>query len=153
MQSPDAVLPVDDDACFACGSRNADGLALVFTRLADGTASAQVTLDAKYQGYRGIAHGGMVMLLLDEVMAHAGAAAGEKVVTAAVAVRFRAPVPLGVPLSLAGRVVSKRGSIVKVSGVISDAAGATLATAEGSFVSTGPLDPNRRGNSVTSEMV
>ena len=143
--------PVDDGACFACGPHNAGGLALFFARDAGGTARAAVTLDPKYQGYRGIAHGGIVMLLLDEVMAHAGGAAGEKVMTAAVAVRFRAAVPLGVPLQLVGRVVSKRGKILKVEGALLDARGATLATSEGSFVSIGPLED--AGNSAAREAV
>jgi acyl-coenzyme A thioesterase PaaI-like protein len=93
------------------------------------------------------------MLLLDEIMAHASGNAGEKVVTAAVAVRFRAPVPLGVPLALEGRVRSKRGKILKVEGSVRDAAGVLLASAQGSFASVGPVEPGRFGNFAAPETV
>lgn len=138
-----AAGPVDDGACFACGPHNVDGLRLRFERDGRDGARARVTLAAKYQGYRDVAHGGIVMLLLDEAMAHAAGMAGEKVMTAAVAVRFRAPVPLGSALTLVGRVASKRGKILKVEGALLDAAGTTLATAEGSFASLGPIEPGR----------
>jgi acyl-coenzyme A thioesterase PaaI-like protein len=139
--------PVDDDACFACGPRNAAGLRLAFEPAGSDGARAVVTLGPHLQGYRGIAHGGIVMLLLDEVMAHAAGNAGDKVMTAAAAVRFRAPVPLGVPLTLTGRVLSRRGKILKAEGSVHSAAGLLLATAEGSFASLGPLEPGRFSNS------
>jgi hypothetical protein len=68
-------------------------------------------------------------------------------VTAAVAVRFRGPVPLGAPLTLLGRVVGKRAKILKVEGSVRDASGTLLATAEGSFAGLGPVEPARFGNS------
>jgi acyl-coenzyme A thioesterase PaaI-like protein len=105
-----------------------------------------VTLDPLFQGYRGIAHGGIVMLLLDEVMAYAAGFAGEKVMTAAVTVRFRAPVPLGAPLTVDGRVLFKRGKILKAEAALRDAAGTPLATAEGSFAALGSVDPAELGN-------
>jgi uncharacterized protein (TIGR00369 family) len=145
--------PVDDGACYACGPHNPGGLRLRFEPLGSDGARATVTLAAHLQGYRGIAHGGIVMLLLDEVMAHASGNAGDKVVTAAVAVRFRAPVPLGVPLTLEGYVRSRRGKILRVEGFVRDAAGALLASAEGSFASLGPVEPGRFGNFAAPETV
>jgi acyl-coenzyme A thioesterase PaaI-like protein len=154
MTQPQAdTSPVDDDACFACGTRNGHGLRLRFVPDGPGAARAAVSLDPHLQGYRGIAHGGIVMLLLDEVMAHACGSAGDKVMTAAVAVRFRAPVPLGVPLELRGRVLARRGKIIKVEASLGDAAGATLATAEGSFARLGPVDARRFGNAFAPEAV
>lgn len=145
--------PVDDDACFACGTRNGRGLRLRFAPDGPGGARALVTLDPHLQGYRGIAHGGIVMLLLDEVMAHACGSGGDKVMTAAVAVRFRAPVPLGVALELRGRVLARRGKIIKVEAALTDAAGTTLATAQGSFARLGAVDPGRFGNPPTPQSV
>jgi acyl-CoA thioesterase FadM len=75
------------------------------------------------------------------------------VVTAAAAVRFRAPVPLGVPLSVRAQVRSKRGKILRVEGTIHSAAGALLASAQGSFASLGPLEAQRFGNSGAREPV
>lgn len=145
--------PVDDDACFACGTRNPSGLGWRFAPDGPDGARATITLDGHLQGYRGIAHGGIVMLLLDEAMAHASGNAGDKVVTAAVSVRFRGAVPLGVPLTVRARVIAKRGKILKVEGSISDAAGRLLATADGSFASIGPVEPGRFGNPTTRAAV
>jgi len=145
--------PVDDGACYACGPHNADGLRLRFEPVGADGARATVTLASHLQGYRGIAHGGIVMLLLDEVMAHAAGNAGDKVVTAAVAVRFRAAVPLGAPLTVEGFVRSKRGKILRLEGFVRDAAGALLASAEGSFASLGPVEPGRFGNFTAPETV
>ena len=145
--------PVDDGACYACGPHNADGLRLRFEPVGADGARATVTLASHLQGYRGIAHGGIVMLLLDEVMAHAAGNAGDKVVTAAVAVRFRAAVPLGAPLTVEGFVRSKRGKILRLEGFVRDAAGALLASAEGSFASLGPVEPGRCGNFAAPETV
>jgi uncharacterized protein (TIGR00369 family) len=145
-QRPATREPVDDGACFACGAGNPRGLHLEFEPVGDDGARAVIELDAALQGYRGIAHGGIVMMLLDEVMAHAAGNAGDKVMTAAVAVRFRGPVPLGVPITLAGRVVSRRGKVLKIEGAVRDGAGTLLAAADGSFVRLGPVDPVRFGN-------
>jgi uncharacterized protein (TIGR00369 family) len=147
-------LPVDDGACYVCGPHNPAGLGLRFEADGQDGACATVTLEPRLQGYRGIAHGGIVMLLLDEVMAHACGNAGDKVMTAAVAVRFRAPVRLGVPLTVRGRVLSRRGKILKVEGSVANVEGALLATAEGSFASLGPLDAaDRFGNPGAGEPV
>jgi len=153
LEAESGAQPVDDGACYACGPFNADGLRLRFEPEGSDGARATVTLESHLQGYRGIAHGGIVMLLLDEVMAHASGNAGDKVVTAAVNVRFRAPVPLGVPLTLAGRVRSRRGKILKLEGFVRDAAGTLLASAEGSFASLGPVEPGRFGNFGAAETV
>jgi uncharacterized protein (TIGR00369 family) len=152
-QSQPGEGPVDDGACFACGPYNAEGLRLRFEPIGRDGARTTITLASHLQGYRGIAHGGIVMLLLDEVMAHASGNAGDKVVTAAVTVRFRASVPLGVPLTVEAHVRSRRGKILKLEGFVRDAAGALLASAEGSFASLGPVEPGRFGNFAAPETV
>ncbi len=146
------IAPIDNGACFACGPHNAQGLQLTFEPAGHDGARATITLAGHLQGYAGIAHGGIVMLLLDEVMAHAAGYAGAKVVTAAVAVRFRAPVLLGVPLTLSGRVVATRAKILKVDAAIHDAAGVLLVSGTGSFVRFGTLEPGR-GNSAAFRAV
>jgi uncharacterized protein (TIGR00369 family) len=127
-------MPIDDGRCFACGPHNPDGMQLQF--MADGAdgVRATVTLAPRFQGYAGIAHGGIVMMLLDEAMAHAGRAAGETGVTASIAVRFRRSVPLGEPLTLAGRVRWKRRRVLGIEATVSAADGTLLASGEGSFV-------------------
>jgi acyl-coenzyme A thioesterase PaaI-like protein len=138
-QPPETI--VDDGACFVCGPGNPRGLGLRFAPLEGDGARGIITLDMHLQGYRGIAHGGVVMLLVDDVMAHAAANVGEKVMTAAVAVRFRGSVRLGVPLTVTARVRSRRANILKIEATIEGDGGELLVTAEGSFASVGPIEP------------
>ena len=131
---------VDDGHCYACGQFNDDGLKMRFVAQADLSVHARVVLDAKYQGWRGVAHGGVVMMLLDEAMAHAAGARGERGVTASMATRFRAPVVLEAPLEVRGRVLWQRRNVLKCEAEIRDASGAVVASAEGNFVSRGKIE-------------
>lgn len=132
-------VPFDDGNCFACGPDNPIGMHLHFEPAATGDVRAGVTLAPHYQGWRGIAHGGIVMALLDEAMAHAAGFAGHRGVTASVNVRFRKPVPLERPLEVCGRVTGQRRNVVGVEAEIRDADGTLLVRGEGSFVSRGAL--------------
>jgi uncharacterized protein (TIGR00369 family) len=133
-------VPFDDGNCFACGPANPIGMHLHFDRDQDGTvARAHVTLAEHYQGWRGIAHGGIVMALLDEAMAHAAGYAGYRGVTANVEVRFRKPVPLGKPIEARGWVSWRRRNVLGVEAQIVEPGGGVLAHAKGSFVSLGAL--------------
>ncbi len=134
-------VPFDDGNCFACGPENPIGLHLRFERAADAEGVvSRCTLAPQYQGWRGVAHGGIVMALLDEAMAHAAGYAGHRGVTAAVKVRFRRPVPLESPLEVRGRVTWERRGVLGVEAAIYDSAATLLAQAEASFVSRGRLD-------------
>ena len=134
-------VPFDDGNCFACGPDNPIGMRLHFDASPEGEGVvARVELASEYQGWRGIAHGGIVMALLDEAMAHAAGFAGHRGLTAAVNVRFRKPVPLGAPIEVRGRVTWQRRSVLGVEGRVLDGNGELLARAEGSFVSRGRLD-------------
>ncbi|HZY95512.1 MAG TPA: PaaI family thioesterase [Candidatus Cybelea sp.] len=134
-------VPFDDGNCFACGTTNPIGMRLHFDRATDAEGvRARVALAPEYQGWRGIAHGGIVMALLDEAMAHAAGFAGHRGVTAMVNVRFRKPVPLEVPIEVRGRVTWQRRNVLGVDASVLDSAGNVLAHAEGSFVSRGRID-------------
>ena len=139
-----AVSPVDDGRCFVCGPYNAEGLHVRFETEGDGVR-AEITLPPRFQGWRGTAHGGVVMMLLDEAMAYACGAQGERGVTASMQLRFRGPVPLGEPLVVVGTVKWKRRNVFGVASEVRRANGEVLASAEGSFVSMGPLGKERLG--------
>jgi acyl-coenzyme A thioesterase PaaI-like protein len=134
-------VPIDDGNCFACGPNNPIGMHLHFDRNPDGEGViARLELGPVYQGWRGIAHGGIVMALLDEAMAYAAGFAGHRGVTAQVSARFRKPVPLEQPIAVRGRVTWQRRNVLGVEASIHDRAGDVLAHAEGSFVSRGRLE-------------
>ncbi|MEO6912665.1 MAG: PaaI family thioesterase [Candidatus Baltobacteraceae bacterium] len=135
---------MDDGNCFACGADNPIGMHLKFERTGEGSVRSRVELGSQFQGWQGIAHGGIAMALLDEAMAHAAAAAGHRGVTASMQLRFRRPVPLGHAVLVEGRVNWIRRNVLGLSARVSDPAdGSLLLEAEGSFVSKGPINALR----------
>ena len=136
---------IDDGRCFACGPLSPDGLHLRFEPDGEESVRAEVTLAPRFQGWVGTAHGGIVMTLLDEAMAHACGRIGERGVTASMELRFRGAVPLGEPLVVRGAVRWKRRHVIGVEGSVALADGTLLASGEGSFVSRGPLGKDRYG--------
>jgi uncharacterized protein (TIGR00369 family) len=134
------TVPIDDGRCFACGPENEIGLRLRFERLGDDGVHARTMLRPEFQGWQGIAHGGVALALLDEAMAHAAGAAGHRGVTASMIARFRKPVPLGVPLEIEGRVKWMRRNVLELEARVTDESGAVLLEAEGRFVSQGRIE-------------
>ena len=120
--------------CFACGSLNTHGIQLEL-HAGDGRCWTELELDRRCEGWEGIAHGGIVCTILDEVMAWALVDNDSWGVTARMQVEFKRPVPIGRRIRGEGRVVEVRRRIVRAEGVLLDAAdGTVLATAEGTFV-------------------
>ncbi len=79
-------------SCFGCGDRNPIGLRL--ERFWDGhKVYSEFVLGDLYQGFDGVAHGGIVATIADELMWWCIAAKERKcTVTAEIKVRFRKPV-------------------------------------------------------------
>ena len=133
------MTPIDDGRCFACGPENEIGLRLHFEKSGEGVC-ARTTLRPEFQGWQGIAHGGVALALLDEAMAHAAGAAGYRGVTASMNARFRKPVPLGEELEIQGHVRWMRRNVLELQASVADRAGTVLVEAEGRFVSQGRLE-------------
>lgn len=130
---------VDDGRCFACGPENPIGMHLRFERSGEGVRS-RATLGDQFQGWRGIAHGGIALALLDEAMAHAAGYAGFRGVTASMNARFRKPVPLNAPIEIEGRVLWTRRNVLEIHAQVTDDSGAVLVEAEGRFVAKGRVE-------------
>jgi len=140
------VRTVDDGYCFACGPENPIGMHLQFERSADGVR-ARATLGEQFQGWRGIAHGGIALALLDEAMAHAAGYAGYRGVTGSMNARFRKPVPVGAPIEIEGKIKWMRRNVLEIEASVRDAGGSVLVEAEGRFVAKGRVeDENDRRN-------
>ena len=84
---------------------------------ADG-AEGRCTLSPVYEGPPMHGHGGISAMLLDQVLGHAAAAAGNPGVTTDLAIRYRRPVPLDVPLRIWARVIETEGRRTSVVGGI-----------------------------------
>jgi uncharacterized protein (TIGR00369 family) len=125
----------DDHFCFACGPRNPDGLHLSFEYPEPGRCRAVFTPERRFQGWAGLLHGGIISTLLDEALAHAlggpDRGGGEAAVTGELSVRFKKPVPIGIPAVLEGRVVAINGRIIEGESRLLARDGSELAVARG----------------------
>lgn len=95
----------DNRCCFICGPANPIGLKVKPSRdEAAGRAWLTVVIPPEYQGWEGIAHGGIVAALLDEVSAYAGMAVSKQIVTAELNIRYLRPVPIGREVTIEAQV-------------------------------------------------
>ena len=127
-----AERPSPARLCFGCGEANPHGLGMHF-QLEGGRATAEFTIQPQFQGYPGQAHGGVVATMLDEAMSWAVYANGAWSMTARLTMRFRAAIPLGEPIAVAGWLVRDRGRFLELRSELRDRAGTLLAEAEGLF--------------------
>jgi uncharacterized protein (TIGR00369 family) len=106
-----------DGHCFGCGPLNMEGFRLVFQPGPDGT-SVEFEVPDKYQSWAGMAHGGIVALLLDEAVGWAAWHAGHPGVTGRLQVSYRRPLKLGEPIRIVGKVDRMRRTLVYASAYI-----------------------------------
>jgi acyl-coenzyme A thioesterase PaaI-like protein len=120
--------------CFACGTLNEHGLHLVL-HVEPSRSWCDLTLDRRFEGWEGIAHGGVECTILDEVMAWALVGADNWGLTARLSVDFRRPIEIGRAVRAEGWITRSRRRVVETAGRIIDPAdGTRLATASGTYV-------------------
>jgi len=151
---PPAPLPRDrtgDDgpirphwgSCFGCGPDHEGGLHLAFVRTGD-VVRAEITLEQRFQGAPGLAHGGIVTTILDDVSGAIPVALGQPAVTANLDVDFTAPVVIGHALVAEAWLESFEGRKIRiVSRLLED--GRTLAVGRALFLSV-PREHFRAGS-------
>lgn len=123
--------------CFVCGERNPKGLNVRFYADEHG-ASVPLFLREEQMGYPGIAHGGVLMSILDELMGWAATMqTGEFSVSAEISTRFLKPVPLHTPLVARAQMTQRRGRVWYAHGEIVDEQGTVYVRAVGKYVSIG----------------
>jgi uncharacterized protein (TIGR00369 family) len=123
-----------DERCFCCGKNNEHGLHLAVSYPAKGTAEATFAIPERFSGWREMTHGGLLSMVLDELMAHACISAGVRAVTAELTVRFVKPVAIGERVRVMGRVAQERGRLVATEGRIEGPDGAAIAQATARFL-------------------
>src|SRR5437588_12961878 len=100
-----------DGHCFGCGPLNPDGLQLKFEPGPDGSV-ALYTVPPRFQSWAGMAHGGIVSLMLDEAVGWAAWHARHPGVTGRLQVLLRRPLKRGERVRVLGRVERVRRTLV-----------------------------------------
>jgi acyl-coenzyme A thioesterase PaaI-like protein len=120
--------------CFACGELNENGLQLTLHGDERGCWT-ELTLDDRFEGWQGIAHGGILATILDEVAAWSVIARGGWGVTARMAIEFKRPVPMDRPIRGEGWVTQSRRRVFETAARVFDPTdGAIFATSTATFV-------------------
>ncbi len=122
-------------ACFGCGSRNLNGLQLVFRTEGD-VIVAEYTPDERFQGFPGVLHGGVLATMLDETLSRAAVFAGKWMMTARLEIRYRRAAPVGQALRVSARPTQVRSRMVSAKGAVTlaDNPAMVYAEAEGLFM-------------------
>jgi uncharacterized protein (TIGR00369 family) len=106
-----------DGRCFGCGGDNDDGLRMRFTQAGE-EAVCELVVPDRFQSWRGMVHGGVVALMLDEAVGWASWNAGHPGLTGRLEVRYRRPLRLGERVRVTGRVDRVRRTLVYASATI-----------------------------------
>jgi acyl-coenzyme A thioesterase PaaI-like protein len=132
-------LPPHQPHCLGCGPDNPSGLKLRVRRVSD-RIHGEVVFAVDHAGAPGYAHGGAVATALDDAFGFLAMLGGRPAVTARLEVDYRAPVLVGVPLTVEAWDESPGdgGRTRRLRAVLRDAQGATLAEASGLFVVVDP---------------
>jgi uncharacterized protein (TIGR00369 family) len=95
-------------------------LRLKFEPGPDGSV-AEYHVPDRFQSWAGMAHGGIVALMLDEAVGWAAWHAGHPGVTGRLQVSYRRPLKLGEHVRIVGRVEKTRRTLVYVTAVVENA--------------------------------
>lgn len=80
--------------CVACAPQLPHGLRLDFRAVGDGSVRATFDCAARFEGYPGCVHGGIIATVLDSAMTNCLFAQGHQAVTAELSVKYKAKVLL-----------------------------------------------------------
>ena len=120
--------------CFVCGRENSIGLHMHFFADTDGCVYADYVPREEEQGYPGVVHGGLLTTMLDELIGRTAIASDLWCMTAKLEVRFKKPVPLGIPLKLKGEITKKSGRLLEGRGEIRLVDGSLAVEAHGTYL-------------------
>ena len=115
------------------GLRNPIAVPLEIRKDPDGHSTAEFTLGAVYEGPPGCVHGGVLALLLDQVLGESAAAGGSPGMTGTLTLRYLRPTPLG-DCSIEAWVDRVEGVKTVVKGEFRRADGKPTVEVEGVFI-------------------
>jgi acyl-coenzyme A thioesterase PaaI-like protein len=127
------LLPSHTESCYGCGTDNACGFHLQVWRTGD-EIHTDVAFDARHVGGPGLAHGGAISTVCDELLGFTVWLVGAPIVTRALTVDYLSPVRLHDPHRITARIDGQKGRavFVRAEGVAGD--GVVSFTASGVYV-------------------
>lgn len=122
--------------CVVCGMENPFGLQAQFYTMEDESVCTLFSFAPHHQSYPGRVHGGLIGAMLDELGFRAFWIHDEETlgVTMSLGVKYRRPVPYGVPLKGIGRIVRRSPRFVRSHAEILDMEGNVLASADIDYI-------------------
>ena len=122
-------------SCFVCEPSNAHGLRIPFFHDDEAhVVRATFTLDERYSGAPRFVHGGILLAVMDEAMAWATIAIGERfAVTTETTTRFHGPVRVGRAYEVRARVDNATDLTLATTAEIVDANDRARASAQATF--------------------
>ena len=134
---------IDDQMCFGCGKQNSRGLQLKFDLDRRRKRIKTKWIPKKeFQGYADIVHGGMIALVLDELMVNLLWTLQHPAVTAEIAVRLHRPARTDEPMDCEARIESKTGRLFRMKSEAKNPQGKLIATATAKCIAVPVLRKN-----------
>lgn len=127
-----AELPYHLPNCFGCGPQNDVGLGLRTTVAENDAIAAEVIFERRFEGAPGLAHGGAIAALFDDLFGSVLMRVLALGVTTELTVRYRRPVRLDQTLHALARLDHRDDRDLYVSGEL-EQDGEVVATATGIF--------------------
>ena len=132
------LAPNPTNKCFGCGGANDRGMNLTFVQHnVNKRIVGKFILGETYQGGGGMAHGGIIALLLDEVMGKVCRFREVRAVTAELTIQYLKPVKVDEEIVVEGYEAEVKGRNLFLVGEIRNGAGVVLAKGTGRFVVIG----------------
>ena len=133
VERPAGALPPHYPTCFGCGPESEAGLHLV-VRLDGAEVVADYAFTDRHSGAPGIAHGGTVAALIDDLLGYALFVVREPGVTRRLEVDYLRPVLIGTTYQVRGRIDRRDGRKVFTSGEATAPDGTVAVRAKGLFL-------------------
>ena len=126
----------DDHFCFGCGTQNKEGLKLSF-ELKDDALYSEFVPSKKFQGFKDIVHGGIIGLILDELMVNLLWKRGTPAVSAQLDIRLKKMANVGQKLLFKSFVEKEDRRIIYTKAEARDINSDLIATASAKCVRIG----------------
>ncbi len=127
------LLPGHTPTCYGCGSENASGFHLEVWRTGD-EIYTDFAFDERYTGGPGLAHGGAIAGVCDELLGFTVWLIGAPAVTRALTIDYLSPVPLHEKHRITAKVDGEKGRAIHVSAQGVSSSGKLSFTATGIYV-------------------